>query len=47
MDSILSLQELPSLQNLGIGPLGLLEEDAGDGGSCTVCSYTCCCTSHD
>jgi hypothetical protein len=37
MTDILSLQELPSLQALGIGALGVID----DGGSCTICSWTC------
>jgi hypothetical protein len=37
IDTILALQDLPSLITLGVDSI----EDTEAGGSCTACSYTC------
>lgn len=37
MANILMLQEIPSLGALGVEALGAID----DGGSCTVCTWTC------
>jgi DNA mismatch repair ATPase MutL len=39
-ENILDLQRLPEISSLGFGG------EAGDA-TCTVCSYTCCCTAKE
>lgn len=41
-DRILSLQELPPLNALDLGPLGLSDDVSAE--SCSLCTHTCCCT---
>lgn len=42
--NILALQKLPEISSLGFTDAVAID---ADGGSCTVCSHTCCCTARE